>query len=183
MSEATILQLVEQLSLRVSSIEADGYKFWLPIVISILAVLISLYSVYETNKQAKKQIQQADEQKKSNTLQSIKANVDAAKSQIEFISMEIAPLKSIQAPTVEQKNELDIKTQVFDTVTERLLNAYNDGCNKFFKGQVNAQDFIDLYHQDIADYVNAFPNKFTGPLTRFDGMIKYFNERNKSSRA
>ncbi|QEN95337.1 hypothetical protein F0H33_00245 [Xanthomonas translucens pv. undulosa] len=65
-------------------------------------------------------------------------------------------------------------------MVERLLNAYNDGCQKFYQNQVIAQDFIDLYHQEIADYIREFKEKFSGPLTRFDAMLNYYNEKHKN---
>lgn len=176
MSDPAILKLIEQLSLRISALEAEGYKFWIPVIISVVAIAVSLYTAARTKNTSEENMKQV-------TLQGIKSNVDSAKAQVESISMQIAPLKAKVTLTKEEQGELDIKNQTFDSVVERLLNAYNDGCQKYYKNQVVAQDFVDLYHQDIAEYIRAFEEKFTGPLTRFDAMLKYFNEKHKNVKA
>lgn len=165
-------KIVEQLSKRVDALEASGYRFWLPVGISILAVLVSLYA----SSQGKKQSLAA-------RLQGVKNNIDLAKAQLESLSMEIAPLKAKKSPTADEKRELELKLQVYESVLERVLNAYNDGCDRFFKKQVKQQDFMDLYHQDIRDYVEKLPDKFQPPLTRFDYIVRYYEEKHKKAKA
>lgn len=162
MSDEAILELLQQLSRRINALEASGYKFWIPITVSILAVLVSVYSVCQGRRQSK-----------ATRLQGVKNNIDLAKAQLESLSMELAPLKAKKTPTADEKRELDLKLQVYESALERLLNAYNDGCDRFFKKQIDQQDFIDMYHADIRDYVEQVPDKFRPPLTRFDKIVQY----------
>ncbi|WP_434982054.1 hypothetical protein [Xanthomonas arboricola] len=176
MSDSLLAELIHQLSLRVTALEGNEYRFWVPVLISVAAIVASLFTAYKTKLLSADNLRQV-------VLQGIKSNIDAAKAQVESTAMQLAPLKAKESPTKDQKDELAIKEQVFDSVIERLLNAYNDGCQKFYKDQVVAQDFIDLYHQDIADYIRDFQEKFSGPLTRFDAMLRYYNEKYKNPKA
>jgi len=176
MSDPFVVELIHQLSLRITALEGREYKFWLPVLVSAAAVATSLLTAYKARLSSTDNLKHV-------VLQGIKSNIDAAKAQVESTAMQLAPLKAKKSPTKDQKDELAIKEQVFDSIIERLLNAYNDGCQKFYKGQVVAQDFIDLYHQDIADYIREFHEKFSGPLTRFDAMLRYYNEKHKNPKA
>ena len=171
MSESAIISALAQLSKRIDALEGIGYKFWIPAIISLIAVLISGFSASQTRKQSM-----------TSRLQGVKNNIDLAKAQLESLSMELAPLKAKKTPTADEKRELDLKLQVYESALERLLNAYNDACDKFFKKQINKQDFMDLYHQDIRDYIEKVPDKFQAPLTRFDKMVQYYNERHKNAK-
>ncbi|MCL6714178.1 hypothetical protein M8R20_45135 [Pseudomonas sp. R2.Fl] len=174
MGDAAILELIRGLSLRISELEGGSYKFWVPVIISILALGLSALSIVKAKSMSEKNMRQV-------ALQGIKSGVDSAKAQIEALSIQIAPLKAKQSPlNKSQLEEFQIKQQALDSAFERLLNAYNDGCQKFFKRQVDTQDFIDLYHQDIADYIREFESKFLPPLTRFDAMLRYYNEKHKN---
>lgn len=179
MSDSTAISLIKEVSKRVDSLEQQvnnateyGMSFWIPVTISLLAILISFLSYLSNQKQSKK-----------NALSKIKSNIDLAKSQIETLTMELAPLKAKNNRTNEEEQELKIKLQVYDSVIERLLNGYEDGCDKFFKKQIIKQDFIDSYHSDIRSYVEEFPEKFTEPLTRFTNTLDYYNEYHKKVKA
>ncbi|WP_231103666.1 hypothetical protein, partial [Xanthomonas graminis] len=163
-------------ALRVAALEGKESQFWIPVLISVVAVATSIFTAYKAKLSSTENLKQI-------ALQGIKSNIDAAKAQVESTAMQLALLKAKRSPTKDQKDELAIKQQVFDSMVERLLNAYNDGCQKFYKNQVIAQDFIDLYHQDIADYIREFKEKFSGPLTRFDAMLNYYNEKHKNPKA
>jgi len=165
------LKITDELSNRIDNFEDVGYKFWIPLSISIGALMVSSLTVYLNRKQ-----------NKSATLQHIKNNVDNAKNQIESVSMEMASVKAKKKPTADEKRELDIKNQILNSAIEKLLNAYNDGCDKYFKKQVDQKDFIDLYHKDIALYVEKFPNKFSKPLTSFDAIVKYYESYHKRTK-
>lgn len=172
MSNDALLKLIEQISKRVDALEGIGYKFWITFCISLIAVIVSIWSASQSRKQSS-----------ASKLQGVKINIDLAKSQLESLSMELAPLKAKKATTADEKRELDLKLQVYEAALERLLNAYNDGCDKFFKKQIDQQDFVDMYHQDIRDYVEKVPDKFTPPITRFDKMVQYYEQRHKKIKA
>lgn len=172
MTVDALVEIIEQLSKRVDALEGVGYRFWLPFGISIVAVGVSIYASLQSKKQSR-----------AARLQGVKNNIDLAKAQLESLSMEVAPLKAKKTPTADEKRELELKLQVYESALERLLNAYNDGCDRFFKKQVDRQDFMDLYHQDIRDYVEQVPDKFQPPLTRFDNIVRYYDEKHKKAKA
>lgn len=183
MDKQQIMELFNQLAKRLDALEGVSYKFWIPVIISAIAALLSVWAIIVGKKNARKAIEQTAKNAKAVSLQTTKSNIDMAKAQFETVSMELAPLKAKMNPSPDERRELDIKQQILETVLERLLNGYNTGCALFYKDEVNRQDFSDMYHADIGRYVNGFPEKFTGPLTGFDSMLKYFNEYHKKTKA
>lgn len=171
-SEVEILHsLAQELSKRIDALEALGLRFWVPVVISIGALGTSFLA-----------IRQNFTQRKAQALQAIKTNVDVAKAQVETLSMGIAQLVAKTNRSQEEEKELEIKNQAVNSSIERLLNAYNDGCDKFYKKQVDRQDFADLFSVDIALYIKKFPNKFSEPLTSYSRMIEYHRNHIKKVR-
>lgn len=167
-----LIKLIDQLSQRVHLLEGLSYRFWIPVVTSIIASVISGFAIFQNIKQSK-----------TNNLQAVKSNIDISKYHLEVASMGIAPLKAKKTLTADEKRELEIKNQVHESTLERLLNGYNSACQRFYKKQVIKQDFIDMYHEDIRTYIEAFPDKFSEPLTRFDMMLKYHKEYHKKPKA
>lgn len=162
-SEIDILHtLAQELSKRIDAIESLGLRFWIPVIVSAGALATSIFAIWQNQRQRKDQ-----------ALQSIKTNVDVAKAQVETLSMNIASLTAKLSKSEEESKELEIKNQAIASATERLLNAYNDGCDKFFKKQVNKQDFADLFSEDISLYIREFPSKFSEPQTSYSRMIEY----------
>jgi hypothetical protein len=175
MNMDAIIKLIDQLARRLDVLEGQWYKFWIPVILSAIAIAISIIAFILNRKQSMASRKQV-------VLQGVKNNIDFAKSSIEKLSMELAPLKANNNLTTSEQTELDLKLRVYEAAIERLLNAYSDGCDKYFKEQVNRQDFADLYHQDIRDYVEKFPEKFQPPLTRFDKMVRYYEEFHRRAR-
>ena len=179
MNDSTLIKQVIELTKRVDCIQNQtdkinelGLSFWVPVFISIIAVLISIWAIYSNKEQSKK-----------NSLDKIKSNIDLAKAQLETLTMEIASLKAKTNKTNTEEKELEIKLQIINSVIERLLNNYENGCDKFFKKQVKKQDFVDSYHNDVALYITQFPDKFTEPLTQYKNMLKYYNKYYKNIKA
>jgi 2-methylisocitrate lyase-like PEP mutase family enzyme len=163
MPVATPIEIaLDQLSKRVDALSTFGPKAWIPIGISGFALFISIYSAWQNRNQ-----------NKETRLHGIKANIDTCKAAIESISMQLAPLRAKVKKTADEERELDIKSQVFEAAIERMLNAYESGCDSFFKGEVNKQHFINMFNTDISQHVSNFQEKFTPPLTSFDNMAKY----------
>lgn len=162
------------------------YKFWIPIVVSLIAIGVSLYIGYKSKKGADANqtltLRQNLLFQEQVNLQDIKNSINIAKNNVQTLSMELAPLKSKEALLTlspAEAAELGIKKQIFETAIEDLLNGYNDGCEKFYKNLVNQQDFMDSFHEDIGRYVESFPEKFSGPLVSFGSILKYYNEKHK----
>jgi len=97
--------------------------------------------------------------------------------------MQLAPLKAKKNATADEKRELEIKQQVLEAAIERMLNAYESGCDSFFKGEVNKQHFINMFNTDLAQHIDNFEEKFTGTFTSFESMVKYCKQYIKRPKA
>ena len=91
---------------------------WIPIVISFFALIFSMFSFNKEQASVK-----------DNMLSNIKENIDNAKTQYETLAMEIASLISKNKKNDE---EFRIKQKICNSAFERVLNAYEDGCDAFY---------------------------------------------------
>lgn len=153
------------LSARLDALEGESDQYWLTLAFSLIATLISGASLLVSYRNGR-----------ISALESIKNTVNAARAQLETLGMELAPLKAYRRPTKEQRKELEIKSQVYDAALERLFNAYEDGCDHYFKNTISRRDFRDLYDADIHAYVQAFPEQFRQP-DRYGRIRKYVAAR------
>ena len=150
----------------ISHLNKSNIVTWLPIIIAFLALLISALSLLKSSISTK-----------DNILQNIKMNIDTAKTQYENLSMELASLAAKRNKNADENRELDIKKKITDSAFEKVLNAYEDGCSKYFKGKVNKKDFEEKYNMDIINYIKEFPDYFKEPETHYNSMLVY-NRRN-----
>lgn len=165
-------QAIQSLADRVTRLEVSQHPARIPIAVSILAVVVSgTLSGWSLLNGAR--------QSKAVMLQAIKTNIDAVKAQIESVPMQFAPLFATENPDPQQEAELKVMRQALDSMVERLLNAYEDGCMKYFGKLVDKQDFVQAYHQDIVASVAQYKDKFAPPLTRFNSIIRYFEQEHK----
>ena len=185
-----MLMLITQLSHRVDKLdeaikasESLDFKFWLPVIISCIAIIVSIaLAIYAKKSSAKIQ----EENQKQMNLQAVKTSIAIAKNDVQSITITLAPLKAKEKNhtlDADQTEELNLKKAVFETTVEQLLNSYEDGCDKFYKNQVNKQDFMDAFHMDIARYVQEFKESFQPPLTSYHQMLKYYQEKHQQPRA
>ncbi|HEX7814404.1 hypothetical protein [Dyella sp.] len=172
MIDPTTAQQLQELSVRIARLEGENHPTWAPIIVSlaigVASAAISIWSQVNARRQSR-----------ASALETIKSNVDAAKAQVETASMQLAPLVAKLNPTADEVAELTLKRQAFESIIERLLNAYEDGCRKYFNKQVDPTDFVQTYHQDIATYIEANKEKFAPPLTRFTSMVRYYDKEHK----
>lgn len=184
-----ILMLITQLSNRVDKLDEAikasanlDFKFWFPFIISCLAIIVSIGLAIYTKKASEKT--QRENQKQMN-LQAIKTSIAIAKNEVQSITITLSPLKAKeknQTLDADQREELILKKAVFEATVEQLLNAYEDGCDKFYKNQINKQDFMDAFHMDIARYVQEFSESFQAPLTSYHQTLKYYKEKHQQPR-
>lgn len=143
---------------------------WVAVGVSSIALIISIWSVINSRNSSR-----------GAEMQFIKQNFDTAKSKVEDLMVPLAKLKAkADAGTLspEEDNERDNLLKIITAAEERVLNALEDGCDKYFKKQVCRQDFSDRYNEDIGRYVRNYPTKFTG-LTSYQNLRKYYEQRHQ----
>lgn len=152
-------ELINQI---ISNLDKSNIISWLPIIIAFVALLVSIIALWRNNVSSK-----------DNALQNIKTNIDNAKSQYENLSMESSSLYARKNRTADENSELKLKKKITDSAFEKVLNAYEDGCSKYFKNKVDKKEFEEKYNMDIINYIKEFPNFFKEPETHYNSMLDY----------
>ena len=140
----------------------------LSIVISMVALVISGIALYWGNRFSK-----------ATVLQQIKQSIDNAKTHVEAVSLAISPIISKEQPTNDEKRQKEDLQRIYDSAFEKVLNAYEDGCQKYYAHLVLKQEFRRSYFSDLRDYVEEFPDKFSEPITRYTYILKLYKEWHK----
>ena len=136
--------------------------------IAVLSILLSIVS-YFSNKRSNK----------ATLLHQVKNSIDDAKTQLENRTENIAPLKSKKKRTADEEREYQTLLGVYESSLEKVINAYEDGCQKYYAGLIIKKEFKKSYFGDIRGYVENFEDKFTGPVTRYSYILKAYNEWHK----
>ena len=135
------------------------------VIISFMSLIISLASYIWTKRASKAAL-----------LNDVKRSIDDAKTQMEHITLKLAPLEANENKTDNETREFDIQKTVHESSLEKVLNAYEYGCQKYCANLILKDEFKKTYFLDIREYVQAFEDKFTGPLTRYTYIIRLYNE-------
>jgi len=139
---------------------------WLTIislVFSLIAIVISC-AAYFANKRSSK----------AALLHQVKNSVDSAKTQVENVGIKLAHLSAKSGLTQDEGQELTNLKIIFDSSVEKVLNAYEDGCQKYEADLILRDEFKKSYFEDIREYVAKFPEKFSPPLTRYTYITKLY---------
>lgn len=132
-------------------------------IIAFAALFVSVITLWRSNVSTK-----------DNVLQNIKMNIDNAKSQYENLSMELTSLSAKENRTADENKELELKKKITDSAFEKVLNAYEDGCSKYFRNKVNKKEFEEKYNMDIINYIKEFSDSFKEPQTHYNSMLNYY---------
>lgn len=141
-------------------------------VVSLIALIVSVFTYFSTSKANKAAL-----------LHQVKISIDDAKTQLENMTLELAELQSKKSLTADEKRKLSIQESVYESALEKLLNAYEDGCQKYKSNLILKTEFKRSYHSDIRKYIEAFEEKFSGPLTEYAHMLHLYNEWHKMKMA
>lgn len=116
---------------------------------------------------------------KAQLLHQVKNSIDTAKTQVENISMQMSELAAKKKRSADEQRQLDTMLKIQDSAFEKVLNAYEDGCQKYKGNLILRKEFKKSYFEDIREYVHRFQNKFSGPLTSYQYMLDLYNEWHK----
>jgi Zn-dependent M32 family carboxypeptidase len=160
--------IINDIIRRIGNLEKTTVLSILSIIISLIAGAVSILSYLKNNSVTK-----------DNALTNVKLNIDTSKSHYENLCMETANLHAKKSRTADEERELELRKTICDSAFEKVLNAYEDGCDRFFKNKVNKRDFKEKYHPDIVKYVEEFPEMFSEPLTAYNEILDYYKKNHK----
>lgn len=137
-------------------------------VVAALSLIISILG-YFLNRRSNK----------AALLHQVKTSIDDAKTLMENRTVEMAPLTSKKKRTADEERQLETLKSVFESSLEKVINAYEDGCQKYCANLVLRTEFKKSYFGDIRDYVERFKDEFTGPVTRYTYILRLYREWHK----
>lgn len=147
----TLSKRVDELSKRVDSVEELDWKYWLPLVITLITVIVGWVQGYIS--------------KRKNRLAIIQESIEDARIRYSSISIQVGD--GVISPIVAKAE---------DFALDELFRKYNNGCDKFFENKLPQKEFRKLHHKDIVDYMNKFPNKFNGDMSDYYSMKRYYKK-------
>lgn len=140
----------------------------LAVVVAIISLIVSILSS-KSNKRSTK----------AALLHQVKTSIDDAKTQLENRTERIAPLKAKRQRNADEEREYQSLISVYESSLEKVLNAYEDGCQKYYANLILKDEFRKSYYNDVRNYVENFESKFTGPVTPYTYILKLYQEWHK----
>jgi hypothetical protein len=138
----------------------------LPIVISILAFLVSFGSFWLQRKSVK-----------GNTLSQIFSNISSVNNGIEELSEKMAALHLNGNRTIEQSLLLEGMQVSLRLKVNSLLFVYEFACLQFYSKQVNKSDFKALLHDQLLElYNNHHQDYIVGREGQYGTIVRYFED-------
>ncbi len=135
---------------------------------ALVALVISVITYFSTVKSNKAAL-----------LHQVKNSIDDAKTHLANLTLELSTLQSKSKLTADERRQLSIQISVYESALEKLLNAYEDGCQKYISKLILKAEFKKSYYGDIRRYIEEFTEKFTGPVTEYTHMISLYKEWHK----
>ena len=109
----------------------------------------------------------------------LKSAIDTAKNDASRLQVDMSPLRSKNKRTADEQRQLDDLKKIHDAAFEKVLNCYEDSCQRYLNKQVDRGEFRKSYFHDIREYIDHFPELFTEPATRFYSMLQVYREWHK----
>jgi len=160
---------IEKIAQEVSKLSQDMsfFETWY-LVATVLIAFISFFALFTSKNSSKAAL-----------LHQVKISINDAKTQIENLTLQLSELKSKKTLTADEKRQKDIQEKIYESAIEKLLNTYDDGCQKYFANSISKKEFKKSYFNDIRKYIESFPNKFQEPLTEYNYMLKLYKNWHK----
>ena len=149
----------------------ESLTLWLSgsaLLVAVTAIILSAIS-YFSNKRSNR----------ATLLHQVKNSIDDAKNQVENRTVEMAELGSKETRSEDEERQYQTLVAVHESSFEKVLNAYEDGCQKYYAKLIIRKEFRKSYFGDIRDYVEHFEDKFIGPATRYLYILKAYDEWHK----
>lgn len=135
------------------------------IIISALALLISIISVVKSSNASKT----ANDLIKGQVEMQIRSMITVAKEHFSQMSNQLAS---------NPNNEILINS--VSAALEDVANAYDEACSKYLDMKVDKERFKKTYVNEIRNLVesNELKDKYTMPQSKFNATVKVYNEWN-----
>jgi hypothetical protein len=146
----------------------ESIRTWIPITISILAVLVTI-GIFVVN----------GRNNKRNLLRSLLKEFKAAQRSSEEIGAKMAPLigkkaaKTIQACEI---TELDILNRTLESRNDNVLNELETSCKAFYQNETMRKEFINELFEDVQRFVDNNKSKYTPPFTSFPNTLRFYEQ-------
>ncbi len=161
---------------RLTNLEGDKID-WITLCISIGSIVVAVATIIVTivlnrsnSKQNVRQNEKNEEYaeliRQEGNLNAITVRIDAAKTHMQFMELQIVKI------TETPENSEIMKAQK-EAAIAMVLDAFEGGCDAFFKNKINKQDFVDKYDHDIELYIKDYESKFRPPFCMYQYMLKY----------
>lgn len=160
---------LEQVVIEVNKLSTNMSVFetWY-LIATIIIAIISFFALYESKNSSK-----------ASLLHQVKNSINDAKTQIENLTLELSELRSKKKLTADEQRQKDIQEKIFESAIEKLLNVYDDACQKYFANSIPKNEFKKSYFNDIRKYIESFPEKFQEPLTEYNFMLRLYTKWHK----
>lgn len=151
----------------------EKITLWLSVIATGTAVLSMIISIsgFFLNRRSNK----------AALLHQVKTSIDDAKTSMENRTVEMSSLTSKKDLTAEETLQLETLQTVYESSLEKVINAYEDGCQKYYANLILKKEFKKSYFSDIRKYVEEFEAKFTGPVTKYTYILRLYREWHKPS--
>ena len=166
--------------------------------ISSISLLVSIIAVVFTNQLSKKANEISEVNlnliQKANEISEVNLNLNHGMLELELrqsigeattnlskLSIEMAPLKVKEENggiTEEERKVLDIFSLSLTTLTQTLLNAYDNGCAKYIDDKIDKDRFKKSFHFEVRNLLASESLKefFHPTTTRYKAILKVYNE-------
>ena len=143
------------------------------VIISALALSVSLISLIISfiSSRSNKRLSKAA------LLHQVKKSIDDAKTQVENKTESIAKLQAKKRRTAEEETEYQTLLSVHKSSLEKVINSYEDGCQKYYSDLILKDEFKQAYFSDIRLYVESLATEFfSEPATKYTYILKAYHE-------
>ncbi|EJH2658840.1 hypothetical protein NDG35_002020 [Salmonella enterica] len=161
---------------------SDSYNIY-SLAVSIVALLLSIYTFIKSRKDVRIAQNNANEALKlqygSIELQ-IRTGITSARNTINNMVPILSPFlakKKSGSLSEEEKYTITLLYKAYDSYVEDLLNQYDEACQKYIDGKVDKVTFREAYFseikniissQELSTYYSRSTSKYKATLTVYD---------------
>jgi len=146
------------------------------IVVSILALLISIIDRLANDSMNKKTMAKADEAfrlAQGITEIELRNSITQARQRVETFAVDLKKFK-LEHP----KEKLSVYKKLFKSIIEDFLNRYDRGCMLYLDNKLDKSRFKKEYYKEIKNLVESgkYKNKYFNKKERFSSIIIVYKE-------
>lgn len=159
-----------------------GTYEWTTIIISGIALIVSIVSIIWTGILSTRQNDIYEEQTKIAMGQfemTIREQLSKTTNRVSDVSREMAFLFSKEDKSEEDKRKLEGLELVFNSAVEANLNVYEEACSKYLDGKIDKERFKKNFFPEIRQLVEKEDLKkeyFDGVTSKYKCILKVYKE-------